>query len=260
MERWQGKVAVVTGAASGIGAAISQRLLDENVQVVGLDIQIDRLLEKAKKRLELMENGKCGNLFYALKCDVADESDVAAAFEWIVEKLGTVHVLVNDVGVISYTPIIESDRASLERLLNINVLAMASCTAEAVKLMRKNGGEGHIFNINSVLGHEIPETPLSDKKGANGYSLYPACKHATVAMTHSIRREIKLTGAPIRITSISPGLVKTEISKHCEALKDLFDKIPALDPTDIADALIYALGTRPEVQITEITVRRTGEP
>jgi len=130
------------------------------------------------------------------------------------------------------------------------------CINRAVHSMRKRNVEGHIFNINSVLGHYLPPN-ASD--GFCDFSLYPASKHGSVNLTHIVRRELAGIKAPIRITSISPGLVKTGITGHSEAMKDFFDKVPTLQPKDIADALIYALGTRQEVQITELTIQHTGE-
>ncbi|XP_014206072.1 farnesol dehydrogenase-like [Copidosoma floridanum] len=259
MDRWIGKTAVVTGAASGIGASIGRSLLLAGVNVVGLDVQIERLQRQAVEHQKLrIGDSKLGNM-YAVKCDVSREQDISKAFDWIELNVGCPHILVNNAGVTDYTPLVESDRASFERLININVLGVANCTSKAVQSMRNHKVEGHIFNINSILGHEVPEGVFSEQAGANGWSLYPASKHATVAMTHTVRREISRLSLPIRITSISPGIVRTEITKCNEALSDLFDKVRALEPSDIADALLYALGTPPKVQITEMTVRSTGE-
>lgn len=94
---------------------------------------------------------------------------------------------------------------------------MATSTSKVVESMRKRNVEGHIFNINrytrgngelttrsimnfSVLGHELRDSFLSDIDGLNGFNVYPACKHASVALTHTVRRELKSVGAPIRIT------------------------------------------------------------
>ncbi|KAK0072310.1 hypothetical protein PV325_011567, partial [Microctonus aethiopoides] len=99
----------------------------------------------------------------------------------------------------------------------------------------------------SILGHEVPLQGCSEEKGLNGFNIYPSTKHATVALTHTVRRELAADRLPIKITSISPGLIKTNIAKEAN-FGNFFDKIPALEPEDIAEALLYALGTRPEVQ------------
>ncbi|XP_011697953.1 PREDICTED: dehydrogenase/reductase SDR family member 11-like [Wasmannia auropunctata] len=123
---------------------------------------------------------------------------------------------------------------------------------KAVCLMRKRNIEGHIFNIISVAGHYlIPSVgPLN---------VYSASKHAALALTQTVRLEIAEIKAPIRVTSISPGIVQTNIFEHSDTMRDFIEKVPTLQPSDIADAVIYALGTRPEVQITEFTIQPTGE-
>ncbi|XP_050477682.1 farnesol dehydrogenase-like isoform X2 [Bombus huntii] len=254
MERWAGKSAIVTGAASGIGRAITIALLEKGVNVLALDVQTEKL-----STLTDGWNANWGKICL-MRCDICDEKDLKSAFDYVEESWnGGVDIMVNNAGVIEYTRVIESDRAAFERLLNINVLATAVCINRAVRSMRQRNVEGHIFNINSVLGHEIPSGFLSEIDGCNGWNLYPTCKHGNVALTHTVRRELAAIKAPIRITSISPGIVETDIARHTSTISKTLKNIPALRPEDIADAVIYALGTRPEVQITELTIQRTGE-
>ncbi|KAL6261654.1 hypothetical protein P5V15_006742 [Pogonomyrmex californicus] len=253
MDRWLGKTAVVTGAASGIGEAITRALLQNGVNVAALDVQKERL---AKLDADCKREGFPGTL-HTICCDISLEDEIDAAFSHI-ETISGVDIMVNNTGICEYSRVIESDRKTFERLLNINVLAVAVCINGAVRSMRNRNVEGHVFNINSVLGHYLP-TNLTSEYGLSDFNLYPTTKHGTVALTHTVRRELAAVKAPIRITSISPGLVKTSICEHSEALNNFFDKVPALRPKDVADALIYALGTRPEVQITELTIQHTGE-
>lgn len=245
---------MVTGAASGIGDAITRSFLKEGIHVVGLDVQHERLEINATSL-----HDKLPGTLHPLQCDLARDGDVEKSFAWIEQNLGGVDILVNNAGVVNYTKIVESDRKVFGRLLNINVLAVAVCTREAVRSMRVRNVEGHVFNVNSLLGHEIPRTYISDAEGCDGWNLYPSCKHATLALTNTVRHELRHLKAPIRITSISPGLVKTEIAKKVEGMKDFFENTPALEPQDVADSVMYALGTRPEVQICEILLQRTGE-
>ncbi|XP_060811165.1 farnesol dehydrogenase-like isoform X1 [Bombus pascuorum] len=258
MERWAGKSAIVTGAASGIGRAITIALLEKGVNVLALDVQTEKL-----STLTNEWNANWGRICL-MRCNISDEKDLKSAFDYLENNVeeswnGGVDIMVNNAGVIEYTRVIESDRAAFERLLNINVLATAVCINRAVRSMRQRNVEGHIFNINSVLGHEIPSGFLSEIDGCNGWNLYPTCKHGNVALTHTVRRELAAIKAPIRITSISPGIVETDIARHTPTISRTLKNIPALRPEDIADAVIYALGTRPEVQITELTIQRTGE-
>ncbi|XP_053595809.1 farnesol dehydrogenase [Microplitis demolitor] len=255
MDRWRGKIAVVTGACSGIGRAITVSLLCKEINVIGLDINVQ---EFTKIKEKVSSTPRAG-FFNGIECDISRIKDISDAFDTIEKQFSGVDILINNAGVSDYRRIFDADRESFERLLNINVLAVATCTRAAIQSMRDKGVQGHIININSVLGHEIPMKGLSEKDGSNSYNLYPACKHATVAMTHSIRRELSEAKLGIKITSISPGLVKTNIASKTN-LKNLFDEIPALEPEDVADAVLYALGTRPHVQISELTIQRTGEP
>ncbi|KAG5332154.1 SDR1 dehydrogenase, partial [Acromyrmex charruanus] len=246
MDRWLGKTAVVTGAGSGIGEAITHALLQNGINVVALEVQKGRL---AKLDAECKREGFPGKL-YTICCDITHEDEIDAAFLHI-ETLGDVDIMVNNAGIVASSRVIESDRKTFERLLNINVLAVAVCTNKAVHLMLKRNVEGHIFNINSVLSHYLPLDGMPD------FNLYPATKHASLALTNTVRGEIAKIKAPIRITSISPGIVSTNLA--IDAINDFMQKIPSLQPKDIADALIYALGTRPEVQITQITIQHVGE-
>lgn len=253
MERWRGRVALVTGSAFGIGKAITLALLEKQIIVVGLDIRNEGCLETAANT-ENKING-----YYPLRCDVGREEDLNAAFLFIERNLGGVDIMVNNAGITNYTRVIESDRKAFEKLLNINVLAVAVCTSRAVRSMQERDVEGHVFNINSVLGHEIPHGYLSDVDGCNGWNLYPTSKHGTVALTHTVRRELSAIKSRIRITSISPGMVKTRIVKDWPHVENAIKEIPMLSPDDVADALLYALGTRSEVQITQLTIQATGE-
>lgn len=255
MERWRGKFAVVTGAASGIGEAITDSLLEKGVNVIGLDIQEDKLDAMKQTNRE----GRTTGILYPTVCDFNSADNVDRTLAWITDTFDKVHILVNNAGVANYTRVIESDRKAFEKLLNINILAVATCTNWAVRRMRDQNVEGHVFIVNSVLGHEIPMGSISETEGCNGWNIYPACKHATVALTHTVRRELAAVQAKIRITSISPGLVKTNITKRTPNLEGFFDTVQALRPEDVADAVIYALGTRPEVQITELVIQHTNE-
>ncbi|XP_017753491.1 PREDICTED: farnesol dehydrogenase-like [Eufriesea mexicana] len=251
MDRWVKKCAIVTGAASGIGKAITIALLEKGVNVLALDVKTEGL-SSLSHQVKLGPSTK----LHVMPCDVTNQDHLDQAFQYAESTWNGVDIMVNNAGVFDNTRVIESDRATFERLLNINVLANAVCTNRAVRSMRQRNIEGHIFNINSVLGREIPSSYLLEK---DGWNLYPACKHGTVALTHTVRRELAAIKAPIRITGINPGFVDTNIGSHVPRLVEAFKNIPTLRPEDVADAVIYALSTRPEVQITELTIQRTGE-
>lgn len=194
MERWAGKIAVVTGASSGIGAAIAIALAKANMIVVGLARRpnlIDQLSESLPNEVK-------SNL-YSLKCNLADESDIKSAFKWIDEKFGSVDVLVNNAGVALSGNIVDCDNSDmLRQVIDINVLAVAVCTREAFQIMNRNKVDGHIIHINSVDGHHVPYLI-----GKNiSYNLYSPSKFAITAMTEVLRQELQLYNTKIKVTVI----------------------------------------------------------
>lgn len=255
MDRWLGKTAVVTGAASGMGKAITYALLRNGVNVTALDIQKENLVKLDEECKRDRVSGKLRSIC----CNITLENEIDKAFSTI-ESLGGVDIMVNCAGICYYDRIIDSERKKFEALLDTNLLTYTVCMNKAVRSMRQRNVEGHIFNINSLLAHIIPTEGLSDKAGFNAFNLYPAIKHASRVLTTLVRREIADIKVPIRVTSISPGAVKTNITKSVKELHDFFDRVQCIEPEDIANALIYILGTRPEVQISEMIIQPTLDP
>jgi NADP+-dependent farnesol dehydrogenase len=201
MDRWVGKVAVVTGASSGIGAGIAEFLVDQGLivsdatpktpitgsfQVVGLARRSELVEELAKKL-----TGKKGQL-HAVKADISNEEDVVKAFKWVEDNLGHVHILINNAGVAKENFLCDGDTATWKTTLYVNVLGLCVATREAVKTMTANSINGHIIHINSVLGHKIPNFP--------GVNIYAASKHAVTALAETLRQEFNHLGSKIKIT------------------------------------------------------------
>ncbi|KAF2895027.1 hypothetical protein ILUMI_11149 [Ignelater luminosus] len=250
LERWVGKVAVVTGASSGIGAAISEALVTAGLKVVGLARRKEKVEELAKKL-----SGKCGKL-YAIETDVSKPQDIIKAFDWIKNKLGPIHVLINNAGVYKATNLTDGDIDQWKETFNINVLALCTTTREAIKDMKANNVNGQIIHINSVAGHKCPEIP--------NLNVYTASKYAVTALAETLRQELVSMDSKIKITSISPGTVKTGLviaggNSSDTDINRFFDAAPSLEPRDIADAVVYVLSTPPHVQIQELTVKPVGE-
>ncbi|XP_008209484.1 farnesol dehydrogenase [Nasonia vitripennis] len=236
MDRWEGKLAVVTGASEGIGLAIARAFVRSGLNVVGL--------ARRKKKMENeMANVDGKGSFYAYECDIANEQSISNAFQWIEEKFKTIHVLVNNAGVGKPGKIMELDFEVLKNAIDVNLTGLLLCSKLAIVLM-KEAHEAHIVNINSVFGHQVyisPKLPYAN--------IYPATKFAVRALSEVLRRE--QNDDNIRITNISPGAVRTEMMQ--QSLGNL-ERLEILEPEDIANAIIYAIGTPSRVQIEELTI------
>ncbi|TDG41525.1 hypothetical protein AWZ03_012049 [Drosophila navojoa] len=248
MNRWINRVAVVTGASSGIGAACSKDLVKKGMVVVGLARRLDKL-QQLKAHLPTEQSGR----FYGHQCDVRVEQQVIDAFAWIDEVLGGADVLVNNAGIIRRVRITDEDNGEdLRDTLNTNVLGVSWCTRQAFNSMnRRKINDGHVIIINSIAGHEVPKAP--------GFSLnmYAPSKHAITALTEVLRQEFQNKGTMIKITSISPGVVDTEIFDSNSP--EVVAKMPMLLPENVADAVSYCIQTPPNVQIHELIIKPIGE-
>jgi len=248
LDRWKGQVAVVTGASSGIGAALATRLVKEGLKVVGLARRVERVQELAKKL-----KGEKGEL-HAVKADITKEEDVIKAFKWIKDNLGSVHILVNNAGYFPNSNLTSGETKVWKAAFDLNVLGLSIATREAVKNMRENKIDGHIIHINSVLGHRVINIP--------GLNVYAASKFAVTALTETLRQELNQIGSKIKISSVSPGLVETEMTTLnndvSEDRKKLLSQLPILKPDDIVDGVVYVLSTPPHVQVHELTIQPLG--
>ncbi|KAJ8667341.1 hypothetical protein QAD02_009003 [Eretmocerus hayati] len=238
MDRWRGHVAIVTGASSGIGLRLVERLLSEGLLVAGL-----------ARRLELM---KPRQGFLPIRCDVSKEDQVLEAFRRVERELGPVRLLVNSAGVLYPDTILDSNADNLSETLEVNVLGATLCAREALRSMMRQQIDnplffGHIVNINSLAGHNaaLVRQPVG---------LYCASKYALTGLCESLRVEVAAKKARIKITSISPGGVKTEMIQRAGVPDELMETAPLLSPDDVCDAIIYALGTPEKVQVNELMI------
>nr|XP_003705303.1 PREDICTED: dehydrogenase/reductase SDR family member 11-like [Megachile rotundata] len=236
MDRWNGKVAIVTGASSGIGEATAAALVKKGVKVVGLARRVEKLQELGKKL------GK--DKFHSIQCDVRKEEDILKAFQWTEKELGGVDILVNNAGVAVHSQILESPTEEYYKVIDTNLIAPAVCAREAVKSLKKRGSPGHIININSIAGHfaESIHLPLG---------MYCPSKYGLTALGSELRHELIAGELKIKVTSISPGAVKTDM---ITGVLPPNIKIPILEAEDIAAAVVYALETPERVEIPEITI------
>lgn len=162
-----GKTAIVTGASSGIGAAIVVDLVKAGVNVVGLA----RRKERVEALQELVPATSSGKI-YAIQCDLSRESEIASAFEWVESNLGGVDILVNNAGILKTMHLVDADNSKeLREVVDINIMAVAICSREAFQSMKKRNVDGHIININSIVGHSVPYLHMIPT------NIYPATKY-----------------------------------------------------------------------------------
>lgn len=250
MQKFYGKVAVVTGAAGGIGADICKELVRHGMIVCAFSPKVDKV-----ERIRATLFDVPGQL-RPVNCDIRDEDAVKGSFDWINRTYGRVDVLVNSAEEISDSLLL--DEGNTKDMLNIMhtiIIGTCLCTREAVKVMRKANVKGHIVNINSIFGHKI-NMSVPGVRPING--MFPACKYAVTAITECVRQELIYLQSDVKISSISPGLVDTDITTQATS-NEMLTAMPKLQPRDVADALIYII-TRPEsVQIHDIILKPRGE-
>ncbi|MCF0053455.1 glucose 1-dehydrogenase [Dyadobacter sp. LJ53] len=194
MSRLQNKVAVVTGASKGIGAAIAKQFAAEGAKVVVNYASSREGADKVVK--DITDNGGTA---IAVQGDVSNEADVTRLFEETKSAFGTLDILVNNAGIYQYQPIEEVSARTFHEQFNINVLGSILSIQGSLKLFGDKGG--NIINISSEAG----KTPLPTG------SVYSATKAALDAITISLSKEF--SGKNIRINSILPGVVETEGSR-----------------------------------------------
>lgn len=146
----------------------------------------DRLEKLARK----LSNFK-GELI-PVPTDIAKEEEIMKAIEWITTNLGPISILVNNAGVGRHSSILDSTTEMYNEIFKVNVIGLCIATREAVKNMRKHNINGHIININSVLGHYYYKVPTGN--------VYPASKHAVTTLTESLRVELDSLNTKIKIT------------------------------------------------------------
>lgn len=240
MEKWTGKVALVTGASSGIGHETALALANAGMVVVGAARRVE-LVEALAKQVR-SGSGR----IYARKCDVASEEDLLEMFDWIRNELGGVDVLICNAGVFRCNFVTQSDTADFRDTFNVNVVGTCICIREAVKHMEERGSPGHIFIVNSILGKKIPDVSVPM------YGTYPASKYALTGLAEVVRKELMYFKLPVRLTSIHPGMVQTDMIKVFDSA--LAQRLPKLDVGDITNSILHCLQAPLDVHIDELTV------
>ena len=242
--RLEGKVAVVTGASSGIGEATVRALVGEGASVVAGARRKERLEELVE------EATRDGGRVVAVGCDVTDERQAHALVGRATEEFGRIDILVNNAGVMLLSKVERGLSDEWRRMFDVNVLGLLYATDAAVAVMKEQRS-GHIVNISSVAGRKTRPT----------VGVYSGTKFAVNAISEVLRQELLEDG--IRITMVEPGAVATELTDHItdeevrEGLKQR--NIEPLQSEDIANAIAYAVSQPQRVSVNEILIRPTQQ-
>ncbi|HEX4720858.1 MAG TPA: SDR family NAD(P)-dependent oxidoreductase [Thermoleophilaceae bacterium] len=241
------RVAVVTGASSGIGEATARALAGAGYAVVLAARREDRINELCEE----ISGG--GGKALAVPTDVTDESSARALIKAAKDELGSVDVLVNNAGVMLLGPIFGADTEHWRRMVNVNLLGLMYCTHAVLPVMQEQGA-GHIVNLSSVAG----------RVATLGSGVYNATKWGVGAFSEALRQEVLDFG--VRVTIVEPGYVETELQGHnelpivVETMEKNKEEIgEVLQAEDIANAILYAVQQPHYVSINEVLVRPTKQ-
>lgn len=195
MKEFQGKVAVVTGAASGIGRALAERCVKEGMKVVLADIE-EKALAQAGQELDTT-----GTNVLAVRTDVSKAEDVAELAQKTLDRYGAVHLLFNNAGVGFGATIWENTLADWKWTLGVNLWGVIHGVHTFVPLMLTQNSEGHIVNTASMAG--LLSGP--------GLGVYKVAKHGVVTLSETLYHELTLASAKINISVLCPGWVNTRL-------------------------------------------------
>jgi NADP-dependent 3-hydroxy acid dehydrogenase YdfG len=243
----EGKVAIVTGASSGIGEATALELAREGAAVALVARRHDRLVELADQ-IE-----KDGGKALPIEADVSDHGKIEALVTQVAGQFGGLHILINNAGVMLLGPVEGADVEEWRRMIDVNLLGLLYCTREALPVIRDSGG-GHIVNVSSVAGRQ-----------ANlGSAVYNLTKWGVTGFSEALRQEAMHSN--IRVTCVEPGFTDTELQGHnqhpavVEAVEKMRDEIgDLLAAEDIARSIVYAVSQPEHVAINEVLVRPTKQ-
>ena len=229
MSSFEGKVAVVTGASSGIGRALALDLAGRGAKLALSDIDSDGLAETVRRAQMLGAEVKSDRL------DVAEREAVLAYADSVIARFGTVHQIYNNAGVAYHGHVDKSEFKDIERVIDIDFWGVVNGTKAFLPHLMASG-DGHVINISSVFG--LVAVP--------GQSAYNAAKFAVRGFTEALCQEMLVGGHPVKVTCVHPGGIKTNVARNAavadnedqQSFADFFDKRLAHKSPDMAAATI----------------------
>ncbi len=237
------KVVLITGASSGIGEATAKRL-----SRAGAKLMLAARREENLKQVSEAIKADGGEAAYKVT-NVTDRSQVQALADATLEIYGRIDVLFNNAGLMPNSPLAARKVDDWDQMIDVNIKGLLYAI-DAVLTHMNERGSGHVINLSSVAGHVV----------FPGSAVYSGTKFAVWAISEGLRKE---AGDKIRVTTLSPGAVATELPKtitHDETAKSVNDLYKdAIDPDAIARATQYALEQPAEVDVNEIIIRPTAQ-
>lgn len=246
MEYWKNKVVIVTGAAHGIGAQIAEDLAKIGMVVIGFEPTQGRLDEMLNKMIDW---GKFEGQLIPCKCDISKNEDLKNAFEGIVATYGGVDVLINNAAIGKEGLISTGVIQDMKTIVDTNIYGLINCTRYAIESMIKKNVMGQIININSICGHYMP--PFAEPK----INMYIASKRTMTVLNTLLKNEFKSLNRKIKVTSISPGIVRTGIFKTAGVNflnEEFFEKNPHLTTKDVSNVVLLLLAAPRGIQVNEV--------
>lgn len=196
MRDFTGKVAVVTGAASGIGRAYALELARLGMHLVLADVEAEPLADAGAAA-----TGADASSVTTVVTDVADESSVGRLADAVFDRHGAVHLVCNNAGVSLTRSLVDATIDDWRWLLGVNVWGVIHGITAFAPRMVAAGQEGHVVNTCSIASWSV----------VPGYGMYAASKHAVAAMSEALAGDLAATGAPIGVTAVCPSLVRTRL-------------------------------------------------
>jgi NADP-dependent 3-hydroxy acid dehydrogenase YdfG len=246
MKRLDGRVALVTGASSGIGEAPAIALAEAGAKVAIAARRRDRLQALADRLAPL------GAEPLVLEADLLDEHIAQQIVADTERHFGRLDILVNNAGVMYLEPVAEADLGRWRRMLELNVLSLIASTQAALAGM-KSRRDGHIVNVSSTAGR------IANPNAA----AYSATKFGVVAFSEALRREVYADN--IRVSIIEPGVVQTELRDHIghaatqASLNAWASNMRQLQAEDVAEAIVFCVTRPSHVNVNEILMRPTDQ-
>lgn len=242
MSNLNGKIALVTGASSGIGAATAISLADAGAKI-GLAARRTDKLNDLKSQIEAK-----GGSAMVLEMDVVDPSQVESTVQKLKGEYGSIDILVNNAGLMPLSDVDQFKVDEWHRMVDVNVKGLLNTTAAVLPTMIEQRS-GHIFNMSSIAGRKV----------FKGLTVYCATKHAVAAFSDGLRMEVG-PKHNIRVTCIQPGAVATELYDHItdpgyrQQMDDLAKQMTFLQGKDIGETIVFAAQAPAHVDVAELFV------